>query len=990
MVRPSLIALKQWVLDHLDYDVDSRDYHKLVRATKSATGALPPAYNKNLSMEGALRTAISSLSRHLLNHKFAGMELMAKWNFLSMVMDEDEEAIFVLSTALKAAAMLFNESAAKTGDSSSSHHTQVMNKLLEKERHHSSSSSSSSNAASQPPSPPPKPQSNPPPVPYPKDRNEHNAEVLKEYHRRTVARRTTTTHKRKEIKKQKEHRGGTFRPSATRRSWDKLSYLTKPPEAASGAVEHYIIEPSHPKSPRPVHGLTLGAAAARDPDHNGNFNCRSEYLHSSPNNVKVGGRAWGEKVAAHKGVFFADDEGTFGKPHPKELAVVVLHGRDALRKRDIYEWILRLGIDVEPSVLGLEEEKKATTKTGRGAKTGKEARRRKVTTGSYRDGVGQNVVGRNVDNNNDVGRRDRDQGQRRRHDIDNHGRDHDHHHHHHRHDHDHAQHSYSKRLSVRHYHHRSNQGDCEDRYGKKYNGRAGGRRIAAAGTVATVRAAKSQTIRSLQYALASPLQNGTFISQLAAAVLFNGKGDRDTGHLVKCIEPHSPLNDGKKSIFVIKGTELRPKNRAQAVHNVEAALKVFIDDGMVDGEALFRGTEVVEGNMNAAWDLLFSLFDAYKHLGGGGVACESGANNVKPTQVLLQPKHGRDGLSAKGGIAVKRKHNGAGGGKSAAEFVLPTEEDAKEEEEVEDNKEEKEKEQHDKERRPTEHAAGDELEIRNTHASGSAPSRRYDYKLPSPPRRWIAQQRQHKATTSDESGLLLPTAPLVSYIPPDFSDLHSTELRKTKSFPCATKQQVYHVKLWLHRLGINAKVESTEKKHTVLSDSYRNGVLLCDILALLEPELCQKLNLTSSVCRNPDNIEEASFNVRLAFGILSQTKHTFSPRLIVDPQATLAGDSNAIFSLLWEMMQLYPHLAGFFVLSDKAWFHASKKCHWLCYTPQQRLRLEQSIVHWLIDCGCLQKLGLFDRSEQMQFDIDHPNDYTTVVDALTGRMKETR
>ena len=101
-MSPSLHALKQWVLDHLRYDADLNDFHKLATATMMATSQQNlAAYNPNLPNEAALRCCVSSLSRFLQNDKFPGWGEMGKWNFCASVVGNDMESVRIVLQALK-------------------------------------------------------------------------------------------------------------------------------------------------------------------------------------------------------------------------------------------------------------------------------------------------------------------------------------------------------------------------------------------------------------------------------------------------------------------------------------------------------------------------------------------------------------------------------------------------------------------------------------------------------------------------------------------------------------------------------------------------------------------------------------------------------------------------------------------------------------------------------------------------------------------------
>ena len=237
---------------------------------------------------------------------------------------------------------------------------------------------------------------------------------------------------------------------------------------------------------------------------------------------------------------------------------------DDSRKKDVYGWILGLGVRVKAEILGLE---------------------------------GYGEEDKSVSNLNVQ---------------DEHGHDHQHDHSHsggH-----HVSHEYSGRITANHYHSiagSNKEPPADPMVNKHFKQKRG-----SGGTVAAIRAAKKgvrgRGIKTIDYSLANPLQNGVFLSSLAAGVMMAKNGPRAARGL-KVIEPTKMPN--KKPMFLLPGTFLSPKTRAQAMRNVASALKTWIEDEVVDGQSLFKGSHIVEGDGGAVWGLLFCLYDAYKGLG---------------------------------------------------------------------------------------------------------------------------------------------------------------------------------------------------------------------------------------------------------------------------------------------------------------------------------------------------------------------------------------
>ena len=126
-----------------------------------------------------------------------------------------------------------------------------------------------------------------------------------------------------------------------------------------------------------------------------------------------------------------------------------------------------------------------------------------------------------------------------------------------------------------------------------------------------------------------------------------------------------------------------------------------------------------------------------------------------------------------------------------------------------------------------------------------------DYKLPPPPS-FTAEKKKEKDTTFDQATVQPPVPPrnklkgeklvnsaaalIPMYAPPTFNDFESSNLR-SRSIPSCTTQQHASVHRWLYGLGMNAYIAEDDSKHKVLSDNFRNGVVQCDVMTLIEPEV---------------------------------------------------------------------------------------------------------------------------------------------------------
>ncbi|GMH82767.1 hypothetical protein TL16_g09373 [Triparma laevis f. inornata] len=830
-MSPSLLALKQWVYANLSYISDHPSYHQLANSTMLAISMKNlPAYNPNLPEEAALRCSVMALSRYLSNDKFPGWGEMGRWDFCQMVVERDLKSVSILLLALKSACEKNKDF--NTGSRGNNRGTAAM-------------------AAA--------------PHPYIGDdtqvlkkNTKHETAVLREFHK--ASGNLTLPHKNP---KQPKRSSGV--------TWSQEAQISRPPVPARGM---------------------------QDPDYYVNVP-----EHASPNHRNARAKGYKTHLEKEKAMFFKDDAGVFGpsKKHFHGFRVkngVLYEGGvedeeefDDSRKKDVYGWILGLGVRVKAEILGLE---------------------------------GYGEEDKSVSNPNVQ---------------DDHGHDHQHDHSHsggH-----HVSHEYSGRITANHYHSiagSNKEPPADPMVNKHFKQKRG-----SGGTVAAIRAAKKgvrgRGIKTIDYSLANPLQNGVFLSSLAAGVMMAKNGPRAARGL-KVIEPTKMQN--KKPMFLLPGTFLSPKTRAQAMRNVASALKTWIEDEVVDGQSLFKGSHIVEGDGGAVWGLLFCLYDAYKGLG----------DRKKFARKLKAEEEARDA--------------------KAQSLATKLAEDPERSRAVTKNI--------------------DKATIGTRRSRSPSPSRRRSKKQSASKKDKENKNAAAKFDRTDQSSthsykLYKPAAPaLPTYEPPTFNDLSSANIR-LKTVATCSKQQHAHVHLWLHGLGMNAYTEEDISKHKMLTDKFRNGVLLCDVVSLVEPELSKKINLGARVFRITNNVDEARFNICAALDVLRHSHYRITPRLANDPDSILAGDANVIFGLLWEVGQVYPKTVGF-SLTQTQWFKMASRNGWLQYTPLERLVLSKCLVNWMVDLGVMLMLGLHDRSKALEHDIMFPNDYTVTRDAKTGRMAE--
>lgn len=166
----------------------------------------------------------------------------------------------------------------------------------------------------------------------------------------------------------------------------------------------------------------------------------------------------------------------------------------------------------------------------------------------------------------------------------------------------------------------------------------------------------------------------------------------------------------------------------------------------------------------------------------------------------------------------------------------------------------------------------------------------------------------------------------------------------------------------------------------------RNGVLLGDLLLLLEPQVCAHAQLDDLLWRPPQTVEDAAENVTRSLWLLRlRCSPPLPMRYLCDPSGILAHDRPLVWGLLWHIMQAYPSVedleahgvvtgedGGLLVVggsrgaaSDEAsssqplGFSAATAAarsgvvRRLPYTRELRRKLQASLVQWLHALGIL-------------------------------------
>jgi Calponin homology (CH) domain len=141
---------------------------------------------------------------------------------------------------------------------------------------------------------------------------------------------------------------------------------------------------------------------------------------------------------------------------------------------------------------------------------------------------------------------------------------------------------------------------------------------------------------------------------------------------------------------------------------------------------------------------------------------------------------------------------------------------------------------------------------------------------------------------------------------------------------------------WLVNLQLGHLIVSPSGDFT--GDNLRNGVVLCEIAALIENEG----DLVKY--HQPRSVIEARENIENAFNVIREHDKGVPVSLVSNPNRIIKGESEAIWGLLCHLMLAYPNLS-----SPKIMFKD------LPYTPEQIRELEDSILAFIMSRGVLDR-----------------------------------
>lgn len=204
-----------------------------------------------------------------------------------------------------------------------------------------------------------------------------------------------------------------------------------------------------------------------------------------------------------------------------------------------------------------------------------------------------------------------------------------------------------------------------------------------------------------------------------------------------------------------------------------------------------------------------------------------------------------------------------------------------------------------------------------------------------------------------------------SWKPPSISELDQQAV-KTEHLPPILPPQQSAIRDWLYSIGLSVRDgeggfihwsgSSGASLPPLKEDRLRNGELLCDLVALLEPNAATHAQLMQLVNRKPATIALAMENIERALWLLRIRKcPPISQAYLCQPMAIIEAHKPLLWGLLQEIKQAYPSAGGSAGKSsvslqpDLSISKASGWCNSLPYSIADRKALDQSLMHWLVE-----------------------------------------
>ena len=144
------------------------------------------------------------------------------------------------------------------------------------------------------------------------------------------------------------------------------------------------------------------------------------------------------------------------------------------------------------------------------------------------------------------------------------------------------------------------------------------------------------------------------------------------------------------------------------------------------------------------------------------------------------------------------------------------------------------------------------------------------------------------------------------------------------------------VKDWLVALKLGPFL-GFEGKH-YLSDPLKNGVLLCELVSILE-----KWRIPN-IAKSPESVQAVRENVEKALCLLRDRNSSLPLSLLRQGERIAQGSTKVLWSLLWALRSAYPGLA-------REATEAPEPKSDLPYSATAMKRLEMSVVNWIYSLG---------------------------------------
>ena len=244
-----------------------------------------------------------------------------------------------------------------------------------------------------------------------------------------------------------------------------------------------------------------------------------------------------------------------------------------------------------------------------------------------------------------------------------------------------------------------------------------------------------------------------------------------------------------------------------------------------------------------------------------------------------------------------------------------------------------------------------------------------------------------------------------SWQPPSLSALDQQAV-KLDILPPILPPQQSAIRDWLFTLGLSVRDgeggflqwsgQPGASLPQLKEDRIRNGELLCDLVATLEPNAATHAQLTQLVNRKPATISLALENIERALWLLRIRKCPPIPVVyLCHPMAVIEAHKALLWGLLQEIMQAYPlcphnggSKGGVSLLVDQPITRGSAWSNSLPYSISDRKALDQSLMQWLVEEEILSGImkGLLPADMPSIATLEGPLRDGTLLCLLTGKI----